>query len=135
MPKRVMNKGKILFAVIMMAAMLGVLAGCGEQSIAGHWVLQEQQWGEGYFATREYYEDRGIYEEYYLDESGGTYYYTTPDEDFSLEFGYSYDKKGHFWFSGCEEFYHAVTLHGDTFTYDVGEGDDTITYVFERVDD
>ncbi len=141
MSRVIMKKIKDLSVVMMIAAMLGMLAGCGGQSmsdnerIAGHWVLQEQRWGEDYFATREYYEDRGIFEEYYLDEYGGTYYYTTPDEEISHEFTYSYDNKGHFWFDEAGDMYHEVTLDGDTFSYVEGEGDDAITYIFERADD
>ena len=131
-----MRKIRTLSAVILMVSMLIVLAGCGEQSIAGHWELRETQWGDGYFATWEYYADEGIYMSYDLDEYGGTFYYTSPNEDIAYDFTYSYDKEGHFWFDeNTGVCYHAVTLKGDTFTYVETEGDKEVTYVFDRTDE
>ncbi len=129
-----MKKVKVLISVMIMTAMLGVLGGCGEkQSIAGHWEFLESRWGDGYYATYDYYAEKGIYMSYDFDDMHtGVYYYYSPDESYSAEFSYSHDENyNHFWFDTLSPAYEA-TLDGDEFTYVVDEDGKEVTYVFER---
>ena len=132
-----MKKVKVLISVMIMTAMLGVLGGCGEkQSIAGHWEFLESRWGDGYYATYDYYAEKGIYMSYDFDDMHtGVYYYYSPDESYSAEFTYSHDENyNHFWFDTLSPAYEA-TLDGDEFTYVVDEDGKEVTYVFVRDDD
>ncbi len=132
-----MKKVKVLISVMIMTAMLGVLGGCGEkQSIAGHWEFLESRWGDGYYATYDYYAEKGIYMSYDFDDMHtGVYYYYSPDESYSAEFSYSHDENyNHFWFDTLSPAYEA-TLDGDEFTYVVDEDGKEVTYVFVRDDD
>lgn len=132
-----MKKVKVLIFVMIMTAMLGVLGGCGEkQSIAGHWEFLESRWGDGYYATNDYYAEKGIYMSYDFDDMHtGVYYYYSPDESYSAEFTYSHDENyNHFWFDTLSPAYEA-TLDGDEFTYVVDEDGKEVTYVFVRDDD
>ncbi|MBR7090220.1 MAG: hypothetical protein IKI46_07020 [Lachnospiraceae bacterium] len=132
-----MKRIKSLTAVLMMVSMLVILTGCEKPSIAGYWELRETQWGDGYYRTWESFADDGIYISYEFDDlHSGTYYYTTPEEEIVYEFQYSRDDKGHFWIDdGGSVCFHVATMKGDTFTYVEGEGDDAVTYVFDRVDE
>lgn len=132
-----MKKVKVLLAVMMMVAMLGVLGGCGEKpSIAGHWEFLESRWGDGYFATYDYYAEQGIYMSYDFDDvHTGVYYYYSDDDAYSTEFTYSHDEDyKHFWFDDLSPAIEA-TLDGDELTYLVDEDGKEVTYVFVRDDD
>ena len=132
-----MKKVKVLLAVMMMVAMLGVFGGCGEKpSIAGHWEFLESRWGDGYFATYDYYAEQGIYMSYDFDDlHTGVYYYYSDDDTYSTEFSYSHDEDyKHFWFDGLSPAIEA-TLDGDELTYLVDEDGKEVTYVFVRDED
>jgi len=131
-----MKKTKLLAAVMLMTVMMVMLTGCEKPTIAGHWEFLESRWGDGYFATYDYYAEQGIYMSYDFDDlHTGVYYYYSDDEDYSIEFSYSHDEEYKtFWFETSEMPYEA-SLKGDELTYVVDEDGKEVTYVFVRDDD
>ena len=127
-----MKKIRIAFALALMTAVLSVLAGCGNKTIDGDWIIFKEENADGSIYSREYLEEQGILEEYHIEGDAGTYTCHLLGQDITFDITVVDNGKGSYDFMVGDILFQTVTFKGDSFYYAIGEGDDSQTFVFER---
>ena len=126
-----MKKFRLLSAVLMLV-MLFSLAGCGDQTIEGDWVLVKEVWGDGTVIDKDELEEEGIGETYHIEGSTVEYKCMVMGKEIGFDMELIENSDGTYTFQiGTLEFA-VVTLKGNKFSYTVGEGHDASTMYFER---
>ena len=128
-----MKKIRFLSAVILMAVMMTVLAGCGKKTIDGDWIIRSETDSSGTVLTREELEQKGIVEKYHIEDGKATYNCTLLGNDISFDLDVVDKGNGKYDFMVNEYVFQSVTFSGDVFSYVTGEGKDAVAFVFERV--
>ena len=128
-----MKKIRIMIAVALMTAMMAVLAGCGNKTLEGDWILKTETDASGVVMTREELEEKGISESYHIEGNVATYNCHLLGNDISFDLDVVDKGDGKYDFMVNDYVFQNVTFKGDVFSYVAGEGKDAVAFVFERV--
>ena len=127
-----MKKIRFLLAAVLMTVVMAALAGCGNKTIDGDWIILKEENADGSVYSREYLEDKGITEEYHIEGETGTYTCHLLGKEISFDITVVDKGNDTYDFMAGDIVFQTVTLKGKTFYYVVGEGNDAQTFVFER---
>ena len=128
-----MKKIRIMIAAALMTAMMAVLAGCGNKTLEGDWILKTETDASGVVMTREELEEKGISESYHIEGNVATYNCHLLGNDISFDLDVVDKGDGRYDFMVNDYVFQSVTFKGDVFSYVAGEGKDAVAFVFERV--
>lgn len=128
-----MKKIRIMIAAALMTAMMAVLAGCGNKTLEGDWILKTETDASGVVMTREELEEKGISESYHIEGNVATYNCHLLGNDISFDLDVVDKGDGKYDFMVNDYVFQSVTFKGDVFSYVAGEGKDAVAFVFERV--
>ena len=128
-----MKKIRIMIAAALMTAMMAVLAGCGNKTLEGDWILKTETDASGVVMTREELEEKGISESYHIEGNVATYNCHLLGNDISFDLDVVDKGDGRYDFMVNDYIFQSVTFKGDVFSYVAGEGKDAVAFVFERV--
>ena len=128
-----MKKIRIMIAAALMTAMMAVLAGCGNKTLEGDWILKTETDASGVVMTREELEEKGISESYHIEGNVATYNCHLLGNDISFDLDVVDKGDGKYDFIVNDYVFQSVTFKGDVFSYVAGEGKDAVAFVFERV--
>ena len=125
-----MKKIRIMIAAALMTAMMAVLAGCGNKTLEGDWILKTETDASGDVMTREELEEKGISESYHIEGNVATYNCHLLGNDISFDLDVVDKGDGRYDFMVNDYVFQSVKFKGDVFYYVAGEGKDAVSFVF-----
>ena len=126
---------KFIAVFALVFAGLFVLAGCGNKGIEGTWVLVEEYASDGTKLNASDLEELGISEKYVVNGTEAEY---TCESDLlkkpiTMSFTVEQTDKNTYDIKISDDFvFVTAEVRGNTMTYTVGEGDDSMKMVFKR---
>lgn len=119
----------ILVTIIIMSIMI---TGCGNATIEGDWVLVKEEFEDGEVLNQSELEEQGISEKYHISGDKVDYTCLVLGQEINLEMELIDNGDGTYEFRIGNISFATATLKRNTFTYDIGEGNDAATFTFER---
>ena len=132
-----MKTGSIKFVSVIAFVVVGlfVFAGCGNKGIEGTWVLVEEYESDATKVTADELKDLGISEKYVVSGTEAEYTCELAISEKPITMTFIVEQTGDntYDFKISDDFvFVSPEVHGNTMSYVVGEGDDSMKMVFKR---